>query len=312
MNEILEIGQIFKTNDAGFIVNHSRVEKIVAPWNQVVEAVSDGYRKHLGENVHSIYIRGSVARGLAREHVSDVDSFAVVKAEVTNLDWTANLAREVAGRFSFCTGVELICLTYEDLLHGDDEYNASWRMMLKTQCACIYGEDLAGRLPDYKPGAETVVHATDLRRHVERLTDDLRALRLICRLPFAERLFKSSDGGYGPLVSLGCAELMKRILRTGFEIVMEQEGVYTRDLYPCYRIFSKHFPAQERNMRRALELAVNPTSDPKELLAFLEDFGRWMIRAAEERFPPTYARAGLRTRLTSTWRDLGRISKGRR
>ncbi|HEY0081516.1 MAG TPA: nucleotidyltransferase domain-containing protein [Pyrinomonadaceae bacterium] len=307
MNEILEIGQILETNDAGFIVNHSRVEKIVEPWKPVVEAVSDGYLKHLSDNVHSIYIRGSVARGLAREGISDVDSFAVVREPVSDLAWAASLSREIGRRFPFCVGVEVVCLTHDELLQGDDEYHASWRMMLKTQCVCVFGEDLAGRLPDYKPGAETVVHATDLRRQVQRLTDDLRALLLFGRLPFGNRLFKSSDGGYGPLVSLGCAELMKRIVRTGFEIVMEKEGVYTRDLYPCYKIFSKHFPARERSMRRALELAINPTSDPKELLEFLEDFGPWMINAAEARYAATAGRAGLRARLTSTWRDLVRI-----
>jgi hypothetical protein len=309
MNEVLEIGHILTTDAAGFIINPARPENLVAPWKQVVEAVKLGYLRHLGDNVHSIYVRGSVARGLARESISDVDSFAVVRREVADLSWTAEVEKEVRQRFAFCAGAELVCLVHEDLLRGADDYHASWRMILKTQCVCVYGEDLAARLPDYKPGPETVVHATELRRHVERMTDDLRALLFLTRLPFGERLFRTSGGGYRALVSLGCAELMKRIVRTGFELVMEEERVYTRDLYPCYTIFAKHFPARASSMRRALELAINPTGEPRALLTFLEDFGRWMVAAAEQRYGPPGSPAGLRERLTTTWRDLGRVSR---
>jgi hypothetical protein len=309
MNEILEIGQVLETNDAGFIVNHTGAEKIIDPWKPVVEAVRDGYVSQLGDNLHSVYIRGSVARGLARERISDVDSIAVVKEEVSEMKWAAPLSKELTGRFPFCVGVEIVCLAYRDLMNAADENSASWRMMLKTQCVCVFGEDLARQLPDYRLGNETVVHANDIRRPVERLADDIRALRLIGKLPFRTRLFKSLRGDHGPVIRLGCAEIMKRILRTGFELVMEDEGVYTRDLYPCYKIFSKHFPEKQSSMRRALELAINPTSDPDEVLRFLEDFGPWLIAKAESRYRPVRARAGLRERLTSTWRDLATISR---
>jgi hypothetical protein len=307
MNEVLEIGHIVTTDEAGFIINPARSEKLVEPWKQVVEAVKLAYLRHLGDNVHSIYVRGSVARGLARESISDVDSFAVVRREVGDLSWAAGVAKEVTQRFTFCAGVELICLTSDGLLRGADDYHASWRMILKTQCVCVYGEDLSARLPDYKPGPETVVHATDLRRQVQRMTDGLRVLLFLARLPFGERLFKTSGGGYRALVSLGCAELMKRIVRTGFEVVMEEERAYTRDLYPCYKIFAKHFPERESSMRRALELAINPTGEPRVLLAFLEDFGRWMVAAAEKRYGPPGSPSGLRERLSTTWRDLARV-----
>jgi hypothetical protein len=313
MNEILEIGEILQTNDAGFIVNHTGAEKIVDPWKPVVEAVREGYLTHLGDNLHSVYIRGSVARGLGRESVSDVDSIAVVKdGKVSEITWDVPLSKELTSRFPFCTGIEIVCLPHEDLMYADDEINASWRMMLKTQCVCIFGDDLAKQLPDYRPGAETLVHANDIRRPIERLVDDIRALRFIGKLPFRKRLFKSLRGDYGPVVSLGCAEIMKKILRTGFELVMEEEKVYTRDLYPCYKIFSKHFPEKEASMRRALELAVNPTSNPEEVLHFLEDFAPWLIATAERRYPSTSSRAGLRERLTSTWRDLAMIARMKR
>jgi predicted nucleotidyltransferase len=309
MNEILEIGQVLEPDDKGFIINQSNLDKIVDPWWLVVEAVKEGYINNLGDKAHSIYIRGSVARGQAREQISDVDSLAVVHGKQPNLAWGAGLSKELAERFPFCAGVEIVCLPYDELLHADDNVNASWRMMLKTQCVCIFGEDLTARLPAYRPGADMVVHADDVRRPIERLSDDLRALALIGKLPFSARFFKFLSDGCRPVVRLGCAEIMKRIIRAGFEVVMEEEGVYTRDLYPCYKIFSKHFPEKERSMRTALELAINPSSDPQEVLSFLDDFGPWIIAKAEDRYGSARERMGLGGRLLSTWRDLVRVYK---
>lgn len=309
MNEILEIGQVLEPDDAGFIVNPSSIDKIVDPWRQVVEAVKEGYINNLGDNAHSIYIRGSVARGQARERVSDIDSLAVAHEVTPDLAWASGLKKDLAERFPFCAGVEIVCLPYDELLRADDDINASWRMMLKTQCVCVFGEDLAARLPAYRLGADMVVHADDIRRPIERLSDDLRALAFIGKLPFSARFFKPLSDGCRPIVRLGCAEIMKRIIRAGFEIVMEKEGVYTRDLYPCYKIFSKHFPEKERSMRTALELAINPSSDLQEVSRFLDDFGPWIIAKAEDRYGNARERTGLGGRLLSTWRDLVKISK---
>ena len=42
---------------------------------------------------------------------------------------------------------------------------------------------------------------------------------------------------------------------------MVKEQRYTRDLYLCYESFAKHYPEKEREMYRALELAINPKTD---------------------------------------------------
>jgi len=49
-----------------------------------------------------------------------------------------------------------------------------------------------------------------------------------------------------------CAWMMKRMVRTGFELVMAKEQCFTRDLYPCYEMFSKHYPEKSSDMLAAL------------------------------------------------------------
>lgn len=299
MNAILNIGHVLRTDEEGYLVNESGAGRIASPWDRVVEAVRDAYLKNLGERVHSIYIRGSVARGHAIEGISDVDSFAVIRGmhEPPDFSWVPRLNRELKTHSPFCNGVEVVCLPYEELLDQNEEELTSWRMILKTQSVCIYGEDLSDSLPRFKPGPGTFTHAADLRKDIQKFSDGLRAIRIAKKFPYGGRLLKRFGIDPEQLPMSGCQWVMKRIVRTGFEIVMEEERAYTRDLYPCYELFSKHYPAKSEQMRRALELTINPSSDPSEILAFLDDFGAWLVGRTEQKLGLPESRKGASARL---------------
>jgi len=85
-NDVKPIGSFLQTDTDGFIVNTTSPEKIQSAWLPAVEMVSDAYRKHFGENLHSVYIRGSVAKGEAIDNISDIDSFAIVTLPYDDID----------------------------------------------------------------------------------------------------------------------------------------------------------------------------------------------------------------------------------
>lgn len=72
----------------------------------------------------------------------------------------------------------------------------------------------------------------------------------------------------------------------------ERERAYTRDLYFCYEAFARHYAERERDMWRALELAVDPSRDPAEVLAFVSDLGGWLVARTPEVFPQKGERPG--------------------
>jgi hypothetical protein len=74
---------------------------------------------------------------------------------------------------------------------------------------------------------------------------------------------------------------MKRILRAGFELVLEREKKYPFTLSACYLTFARYYPAQAHEMKHALEYAINPPTDPVPVLAFLHKFGPWIIEQAQ-------------------------------
>jgi hypothetical protein len=273
MSPILLIGDFLPVDAAGYLINPCRYELIVPPWSDVVAAIKAAYIEHLAEKVHSLYLRGSVAKGTAMAEVSDIDTFAVIFGERHEIDrsWIAAFRQRMAIQYPFQTGIEIGFVPYRAVCDADGAGGS--RFMIKTQSICLWGEDLAPFISQYKPGRALVGHAFGLK-------EDIR--QVIERLPSMED---------GATVKGWCQWIMKRLVRTGFELIMEQERAYTRDLYPCYVAFSRHFPAQEHQMKHALEQAIKPSDNKEELARFLDVFGAWIITAVIETFPP--AQPGL-------------------
>lgn len=171
----------------------------------------------------------------------------------------------MAIQYPFHTGIEMVFVPHSKVC---DEHDAPLiRFLIKTQCLCIWGGDLALHLPRYRPGRAHAVHVFELKENVQKV---------INQLPNIEN---------AETVKERCQWIMKRLVRTGFELIMEQERSYTRDLYPCYIAFSRYFPNQAQQMRHALEWAVNPTENKMELIQFLDDFGAWLVTIVTETFP---------------------------
>ena len=77
---------------------------------------------------------------------------------------------------------------------------------------------------------------------------------------------------------------MKHIVRVGLEMHIDRAPTLTRDLWPCYCVFAEHCPDRAKDMW-ALKLAVEPTSDPDDLLASVGSLGRW-VRGEEAGIRP--------------------------
>lgn len=277
MNRVVKIGYTLPVDARGFIVRRASPNQIVSPWRSLIDEITRAYRIHWGDRVHSIYIRGSVAAGQAILGISDVDSFAVVSGDYTQCDrsWFDAFNREIVIRYPFCKGVELSAISRDRLLDCSDEGYWGLRMLIATQSACIWGEDISEDLPRFKPDIDAVSHAFDLRDDLRQVTSDLS--EIVPQMPPGER------SAYTQKI---CRWIMKRIVRSGFEIVMEKKQCYTRDLYPCYQLFAESYPSRKSEMYRALTWAIEPTDDSQAIVDFLNDFGTWLADEIDRVYPP--------------------------
>ncbi|HIK16565.1 MAG TPA: hypothetical protein IGS53_14960 [Leptolyngbyaceae cyanobacterium M33_DOE_097] len=267
--DIRPLGSLFETDTHGYVVNECAWEKIQPPWLELVEALRDRVLHEFGDRVHSFYLRGSVPRGRAIVQVSDIDSFVILSSAVMPTDEAclAKIEQDLSRQHPCCKDIEIALIEPDEL----EAPGSFWPALIKTQGLCVAGEDLEKAIAPFKPGSDLVFHALHL---ADDILETQTYLRQISGLhPQASALVKSR-----------CGWLMRRFVRTGFELVMERENRFTRDLYPCYERFAHYYPEQESYMRKALELALKPTGDRAGLLCFFSIFGRWLVAEVDQTF----------------------------
>ena len=240
--EIKRIGNYLETDEQGFLQSRADPANVTDPWRAAVEAVTSAYLENWPTSIHSIYVRGSIAKGLAVAGTSDVDSFALLKPGCEQefsyeavKAWAETVEQNVKEKFPFVTGVEVGLETFEEAQDRENPY----ALILKIEAACVYGEHLADEIAPYKPGPEMAFQTKYFRSHLETFLAEYPAE------PEAEQ---------PDFINW----MMRRFLRLGMELVMVEEQRFTRDLYLCYESFAKHYPAKAAKMYRALELAINP------------------------------------------------------
>ncbi|MBU3669046.1 MAG: hypothetical protein FGM57_03730 [Candidatus Taylorbacteria bacterium] len=255
--EIRPTGSYFEVDQDGYIVNPTSKEKIQERWWPVIDAIIGYYQKAYKDKLHSVYVRGSVAKGQAIEGVSDIDTFAYVnlpKSEI-NHDWVDAAEKELAESYDFVEGAELGASPVSDI--KDDS-------IILNQSVCVFGTEVD--VPKLKVGSELAIHSQKFYKRVDWFNEFLKKDETL------EEVRK------------GCTWFMKGLLRVGFELTMDRSQKYTRDLYRCYETFAEYYPEKESEMLEVLHLALNPIADKAKLKEIVDGFGAWILAEAQKIF----------------------------
>lgn len=110
-------GSFFDISEDGSICNMGHPDNIRPPWKALVEDIKQAYIENCADQLHSIYVRGSVARDLAVLNVSDVDSFAVTRpgSALQEMPWAEEAERKLSEAYPFSAGVEFGLFRYEGI-----------------------------------------------------------------------------------------------------------------------------------------------------------------------------------------------------
>ncbi|WP_077325018.1 nucleotidyltransferase [Virgibacillus siamensis] len=264
MTKIRKIGSFCKINESGYIVNTASAQKISPEFHKVLNQTINCYRIHLGESLHSIYVRGSIPHGQAIKGISDLDTIAITNDNVNSMDlqWVDESEQDINAKFDCVNGVEISVYPKKDVMVTSRFSIIPF--MLKTHSVCVYGKDFTCQLPSYKADKKLANHhLVNLKKQLEQAKEDLE------------------DNHDREDILDCCSWIMKIIVRAGLALVIEEEKQYTRDLYPAYQLFSKHYPDKEPKMRQALLYAIAPIANTKELTGFLEQVDEWLIAKTE-------------------------------
>ena len=255
-------GCILDVDERGCVVKQATVSRIPAKWRPPVQRITERYVSVFGHGLRAVYVRGSVPLGEPRDYLSDVDTFALVDGfmEGPGVEWEDGLSEEVAREWPFVKSVEALVFATESI--GNDR---SVAVTISTQSACLYGTDFTTALPGYKPGIDLVLDGWSLPRD----------------LATAKRVIAATNHPH--VAYEACVWGMKRLIRSGFELVMQRAGCYTRDLHPCFRLFTAYYPDQRDEMASALELAVNPSVNVERIAGLSDHFGDWVYKFTVQR-----------------------------
>lgn len=259
MFTIKRYGSLWNIDDHGYFYSNLSQNQIhESPYKEVIAEVINSYLTYTPDKVHSIYVRGTVARGYAVRGISDFDVYAITQKEV-NTPWSIQEQSRIQTLYP---EIKQIQMDFVPMKYFEESDRIRFmRFVLKTQSVCIYGKDLSPTISPFRLSPEIV------NFDISYLPIAIQKVRST----ITESQLSSED------IKVECHHLMKKVVRTGLALIALTEQIYTRDLGLCYDAFVKCYPDQAFKMAKAIELAVHPIGEKNELLSYLNDFGLWMI-----------------------------------
>jgi hypothetical protein len=261
--DIRPMGRLLSTDVGGFLVNGSSLDAVPATWMPLVAASIAAYRERLGADLHSVWLRGSVVNGSTADGISDLDTFAIVRAgdRPEPVPWAMEVHERLVAEYPFCTGVEFSVFPLSFV-----RANARFRILVKGLSVPAWGEDIRSELPSVRPDAALVRTCWDLERGVEEYRRALREVEDLTGL---------------------WTWVFKHLLRCAQLLAVEAEGSYGRDLYPCWDSFSRVHPEWRERAREALQFCLSePQSDAEQerARALVDELAAFLRAEYERRY----------------------------
>ncbi|MFF9690166.1 nucleotidyltransferase domain-containing protein [Streptomyces sp. NPDC014623] len=247
----------------GTIRREGATERVHAAFAPVVEAARLRVADAFGPGrLHSVYLYGSVPRGTAIPGVSDLDLLVVLHDRPTAADRAA--AEDTSGAlnsaFAVIEGAGLLLSHVHAVLSEAERHDLGF--LVACLCTPLLGEDLATRLPPYRP---TSLLARETNGDLALALPRWRALA-------AGAATEEARLRLGRRVS-------RRLVRSAFTLVMPRWGGWTSDLHRSAELFARYHPGHPERVaqvRTAAATARTPSPDPAVLTMLVEDLGPWL------------------------------------
>ncbi|MFC1417893.1 nucleotidyltransferase domain-containing protein [Streptacidiphilus cavernicola] len=257
----------------GYIAREGSLSRVAAEFAPVVEAARRLLAEAFGDGgrLHSAYLYGSVPRGTAVAGVSDLDLLVALRRPPTAADRADADAVEAAldRAFAQVDGVGVLLFDTGTLLSELERHDLGW--FVACLCTPLLGPDLGAELPRYRPSPLLARETNgDLGLVLPRWREQLAALGSGSRDEAAETECRLLGRRVG-----------RRLVRTGFTLVMPRWNGWTSDLVRSAEVFGRYYPQWAAPMRLAAEVGRAPTGDLAVLGTLVDGLGGWL--AAEYR-----------------------------
>lgn len=256
---------LFKKDSNGYLLPEGKESNIISPWKEVVGKVKNVYLDTYGDEIVSIYVSGSVARGVPGK-LSDLDTFAILKRDVSeeeNSNFSKKVYQELDPNKNTLPKLDSRLLPLSSII-GD---NADFRdqFILKLLSAPVYGEDLAHKLPNFKADKDTAKKLMgNSNKSIQR----------------AKEIFQNTDDP--SRIKNICRWIMKKFMKNCFYPIMAKEEVYTNSPETALILFSKYFPEKTQVMKQVYDLCNEPSASKEEIIKVIDEISPWLNDQVEK------------------------------
>ncbi|WP_215144516.1 nucleotidyltransferase domain-containing protein [Exiguobacterium qingdaonense] len=219
MNKPTRLG----TDEAGYVVNQPSIRHIQPEFETVLFKAIELVKETFGEQLHSIYLYGSIGRGTAVAGQSDLDLTVLVHEDIdaTELvEQTEQLLTEHP---------EVIKIDYDIGLLDvalDPANRFEWGFWLRHLCTCVDGEDVSTRFPHMKPDARVSKALNqDLVSSIETVKSKLL---------------------HGQMSHLEKRSIVKRVIRGWYLTINVKDESFATTVEECLAILKLYFPEDPR------------------------------------------------------------------
>lgn len=245
----------------GFIANTCSVNSIQADFILVVDSVIDALITTCPDHIHSIYLYGSVPRGNAVVGKSDLDVSIVFKQPLTasKLAELAAISRSIPQSYPEISKLDIDPGHVAEVLDPTERYR--WQFWLKHCCCCVWGVDLSIEFEKCRPNAHI---SYQMNQDLATFLQDME-----------EKFSLMSPDDVGKVLG-------KKILRTAYLLVADQDSSWYTDLTNCANVCLEYYPDDHEHIQLALDLALGKLGARDKGIALFNGFGKKLARLLGE------------------------------
>ncbi|MHA2938138.1 nucleotidyltransferase domain-containing protein [Vibrio sp. RC27] len=225
--------------------------------NEIVRALKQG----LGDNLHSLYLYGSIARGSARPNRSNVDVVVVTHRELgSNKATIFNTIRwRFQTKYSFITDVNIKTALVSEVASLESLF--SWGFLLHHCSICLHGDDLGECFGDYEPSWEIAKYWNmDIAERLEWHRDK------VAKASSAEQQIEAQQ------------QAAKKLLRAAYGVVMHRDKNWFDDPQQCGHEFLRYYPDKAIEIQRLSILLETKLIPKRSVVGLLDSFGQWLVK----------------------------------
>lgn len=230
-------------------------------YSQAVQDLVSFLRSGLGDNLHSAYLYGSVARKTAVPHRSNLDVIVVTHQSFSQQRTT--LFNTVKWRFQksypHVTEVNFKTALVSEVASLDSIF--SWGFILRHCAVCVYGEDLSECFGDYEPSWE-------IAKHWNNDIEDWLAV-------YRNRVVRAKDDSE---VLLSQRIIAKKMLRASYSLVIPRDRAWYDSPIECGKQFLRYHPEMRVEIERLVIMLSQRVIAKRSIIGMIDSYGEWLVK----------------------------------